>query len=109
MAAVSSGPQGVTKKRIMIFCNYYLPSSKGGGGIWTVVNLISRFCHRYDFFVVARNHESRNDTQRFQNVESNAWNSVENANVYYIAPDRIKMKTLEVLVREIEPDGIFLN
>jgi glycosyltransferase involved in cell wall biosynthesis len=109
MAAASTGSRAEEKKRILIFCDYYLPSSKAGGGMWTIANLIERFSDRYDFYVVSRNHESRTDTRAFQTVESNAWNDVGNARVFYLAPNRITISMVGALIREVSPDGIFLN
>jgi len=97
------------KKRILVLCDYYLPSNKGGGGTWTVVNLIERFCGRYDFFVISRNHESRTDTRPFESVKTNEWNSAGNAQVYYLAPADINRRTLLSLIKEISPDGVYLN
>jgi len=107
--SASSNELGTAKKRILVFCDYFLPSRKGGGGTWTVVNLIDRFCDRYDFFVVTRNHESRTDLAPFKSVDSNAWNTIGNARVYYLSSDRITVGTIEKLTNEISPDGIFLN
>jgi glycosyltransferase involved in cell wall biosynthesis len=109
MATEINGPHPPRKKRILIICDYYLPSMKGGGGTWTVVNLIERFCDRYDFFVGTRNHESRTDTRPFPSVKSDAWNDIGNARVYYLTPDRITPGTLAKLIRQISPDGVFLN
>ena len=97
------------KKRILVLCDYYLPSSKGGGGTWTVVNLIERFCDRYDFFVITRNHESRSDTLPFQSVKTNEWNTVGNAQVYYLAPSDFTRDRLFRLVQEVSPAGVYLN
>lgn len=109
MAASSNGPHPAIKKRILVFCDYYLPSTKGGGGTWTVVNLIERFCGRYDFFVVTRNHQSRTDITPFTTVVSNSWNDIGNAMVFYLSPNHITDRTLERLVSQISPDAVFLN
>jgi len=77
------------KKRILVLCDHYLPSTKSGGGMWTVVNLVERFSDRYSFFVAARNHESRNDRTPFNSVKTNAWNTVGSAKVYYISGNQI--------------------
>jgi glycosyltransferase involved in cell wall biosynthesis len=97
------------KRRILVLCDYYLPSSKGGGGTWTVVNLIERFCDRYEFFVIARNHESRSDTCPFQSVKTNEWNTVGNAQVFYLAPPDFTRDRLFRLIQEISPAGVYLN
>lgn len=97
------------KKRIMIFCDFYLPSFKSGGGMWTVVNLVDRFCHKYDFFIVTRNYDSKSDTKPYTTVKTDDWNQVGNAKVYYISKKTHTQKYFAKLVDEVKPDAFFLN
>jgi hypothetical protein len=71
------------KPRILIFCDYYLPGHKSGGGMWTVVNLVNTFHTEYEFHIVTRNHDGREDKCPYTDVESGAWNAVGNASVFY--------------------------
>ncbi|MEO7673181.1 MAG: hypothetical protein ABIU09_03775, partial [Pyrinomonadaceae bacterium] len=73
------------KKKVLVFCDFYLPGFKSGGGMWTVVNLIERFSDRYDFFVVTRNYESKGDKKPYTTVRSDNWNAVGNAQVWYFS------------------------
>ena len=93
----------------MIFCDFYLPSFKSGGGMWTVVNLVDRFRDQYDFFVVTRNYDSKGDTTPYTTVVTDQWNSVGGANVYYFAPGSLTINKVVRLVREVKPDVFFLN
>jgi glycosyltransferase involved in cell wall biosynthesis len=77
--------------------------------MWTVVNLVERFSDRYSFFVVTRNHESRNDTKPFTTVNTDQWNEVGEATVYYLDGKDISVLKIARLVREVRPDGVFLN
>ena len=97
------------KKKILIFCDFYLPGYKSGGGMWTVVNLVDRFSGTYDFYVVTRNYESKGDTEPYTSVRSGAWNSVGNAQVFYLAKEHYSLKTFVALVSEVAPDAVFLN
>ena len=97
------------KKKILIFCDFYLPGYKSGGGMWTVVNLVDRFCGTYDFYVVTRNYESKGDTDPYTSVVSGAWNSVGNAQVFYLAKEHYPLKTFVALVSQVAPDVVFLN
>lgn len=97
------------KKRILVFCDFYLPGFKSGGGMWTVVNLVDRFCGRYDFFIVTRNYDSKADTTPYSTVATGKWNTVGNAEVHYLAADDISAARIAGLVKEVSPDCIFLN
>ena len=97
------------KKKILIFCDFYLPGYKSGGGMWTVVNLVDRFSGTYDFYVVTRNYESKGDTDPYTSVKSGAWNNVGNAQVFYLPKENYSLKTFVTLVSEVAPDAVFLN
>ncbi|MBC7898455.1 MAG: glycosyltransferase [Saprospiraceae bacterium] len=97
------------KKKIMIFCDSYLPSYKSGGGMWTVVNLVDRFHDRYDFSVVTRNYDSKSDRMPFTSVRTDEWNSCGNANVFYASSRRLTSADIAKRVAEIEPDMAYLN
>jgi glycosyltransferase involved in cell wall biosynthesis len=97
------------KKRLMIFCDFYLPSVNSGGGMWTVVNLVERFFERYDFFIVTRNFDSRIDRTPYKTVETDQWNRVGNAEVFYFSPKNLNQNKFVELINEIRPDAVFLN
>lgn len=97
------------KKKIMVFCDFYLPSYKSGGGMWTIVNLVDRFCHKYDFYVVTRNYDSKGDKKPYTTVKTNDWNTVGNARVYYFSKKNHNQKHFARLVDEVKPDAFFLN
>ncbi len=97
------------KKKILIFCDFYLPGFKSGGGMWTVVNLVDRFADRYEFFVVTRNYESKGDTKPYSTVRSDDWNEVGNAKVWYFSKATFSVETFASLVKKIRPDAVFLN
>lgn len=93
----------------MIFCDYYLPGYKSGGGMWTVVNLVEHFHHVYDFYIVTRNYDSKGDTQPFTEVTTDEWNKTGNAQVFYFSKKNFNVKKFAGLVNQIEPDAFFLN
>jgi glycosyltransferase involved in cell wall biosynthesis len=93
----------------MVLSGFYLPGFKGGGGTWTVVHLVERFADRYDFFVVTRNHDNKEEEIPYTSVKTDEWNKVGEARVYYCSPKNLSRKLLASLIKEIEPDAIFLN
>ncbi|HQZ83431.1 MAG TPA: glycosyltransferase [Pyrinomonadaceae bacterium] len=92
----------------MIFCDYYLPGFKGGGGMWSVVNLVDRFKAKYDFFIVTRDRDLA-ETTPYKNVASGEWNKVVNAEVFYFKKGELTAKRVAELVAEIKPEAVYLN
>ncbi len=93
----------------MIFCDFYLPGFRSGGGMWTVVNLVDRFCDQYDFFIVTRNYDSKADTTTYTTVKTDEWNQVGNAQVYYFSAGSLKLNKVVELIAHVKPDTFFLN
>ena len=97
------------KKKIMVFCDFYLPGYKSGGGMWTVVNLADRFCHLYDFYIVTRNYDSKGDKKPYTTIKTDEWNQTGNAKVFYFSPKNLSRSAFAKLINEIKPDAFFLN
>ena len=97
------------KPRIMFFCDYYLPGFKAGGGMWAVKNIIERFHDVYDFFLVTKNHNGRDDKTPYTSVNTDSWNDLGDVKAFYLAPSKITSRKVGDLVNEINPDTVFLN
>ncbi len=98
-----------TKKRILIFCDYYLPSVKSGGGMWTVANLVDHFRDRYDFFIINKNHDIGSENEPYPNVRTNEWNSVSGAEVFYADNATMTTGFVASVVKEVGPNLVVLN
>ncbi len=97
------------RKKIMVFCDYYLPGFKSGGGMWTVVNLVDRFQDRYDFFIVTRNYDGKSDRKPYDQVKTGEWNSVGPAQVFYLDEKLLSIPSFTALIEYVRPDVVFLN
>ena len=97
------------KPKILVFCEFYLPGFKSGGGMWTVVNLVERFHDRFDFFIVTRNHDGREDRTPYSAVKTGDWNATGNATVYYASRKHINQRNFAAIIDDIKPDIVFLN
>ena len=77
--------------------------------MWTVANLVARFCDRYEFHIVTRNYDSPGDTEPYTSVKTNEWNDLENCRVYYASSGDLTKSTCARIVNEVAPDCVFLN
>jgi glycosyltransferase involved in cell wall biosynthesis len=96
-------------QKILVLCDFYLPSVKSGGGMWTVANLVERFCDRYEFYIITRNYDSPGDTKPYDSVKTNEWNRVFNAKVYYADAAELTPKRIASLFNEVAPECVFMN
>jgi glycosyltransferase involved in cell wall biosynthesis len=97
------------RPRILIFCDFYLPGFKSGGGMWSVANLVERFADRYDFHIVTRNYDSKGDRRIYTTVRTNEWNDVGPARVFYFGKGSLTLGKTAQLVGDVGPDAVYLN
>lgn len=98
-----------SRKRILVFADYYLPSVGAGGGVRILANIVERFSDRYEFFVVARDHDSRTQPQAFTQIPLNQWTTHGEAQTYYFSRNRLTSAVTDAIVKYVQPDLVFLN
>lgn len=96
-------------KKILVFCDYYLPGYKSGGGMRTIVNMVERLGDKFQFFVATRDHDGREDFTSYPNVKIDDWNVQGKAQVFYFSKQNLKLKTFRQIVAFVQPDAIYLN
>ncbi|MEZ5425532.1 MAG: glycosyltransferase family 4 protein [Pyrinomonadaceae bacterium] len=99
----------MSKPKILVVCDYYLPGYKSGGGMRTIVNMVDRLRDRFDFWIITRDHDGKLDKEQYRDVEIDAWNDVRGARVFYLSKPNIGLRKLRSLVLEVEPDAIYAN
>jgi glycosyltransferase involved in cell wall biosynthesis len=97
------------KPKILVFCDYYLPGYKSGGGMRTIVNMVERLHTEFDFFIVTRDHDGREDFDSYITVKINDWNSLGDSKVFYLPKSDIKISVIKKRIAEIQPNAIYLN
>lgn len=97
------------KPIILIFCDFYLPGYKSGGGMRTLVNTVERLGDRFDFRIVTRDHDGKTDKTPYTTVNINEWNTVGKSQVFYISKNNFTLKNIKKLIEEVSPNSIYTN
>lgn len=97
------------RPKVLVICDYYLPGSKSGGGMRTVVNTVERLSDEFDFLVVTRDHDGKGDRRPYPDIKYSEWNDVGKAKVRYLRPGEIRVPVLSQIIEESKPDLIYLN
>ena len=97
------------KKRVLIFCEFYRPGYKGGGAMWSVVNLVDRLRNKFDFFIVCRNHDGGNDRSPYKEVKTGEWNDLGGHKAYFVDPSKCTKRFAAEIIRAVDPDAILFN
>lgn len=97
------------RKRFLIFADYYLPSVGAGGGVRILANIVQRFSDRYEFFVVARDHDSKTHRTAFTHIPLNQWTRHGDTQTFYFSRNRLTSEVTDAIVEHAKPDLVFLN
>ncbi len=96
------------KTNILIFIDWYKPGYKAGGPIRSVSNMVDALKDNFQFYIVTRNTDYL-ETTPYPTVNSNEWNEVGNATVFYLSKEKINRQTLHTLIDEVQPDIVYCN
>lgn len=94
--------------RILVFVPWYLPGHMGGGPIRTIVNLVERLGHEFEFLIVTGDRDSNNSVP-YPGVRIDAWNDVGKARVYYASRKALSFSGIARILRETPHDLLYLN
>lgn len=96
------------KTTILIFIDWYKPGYKAGGPIRSVSNMVDVLKDDFLFYIVTRNTDYL-ETTSYSNINTNQWNEVDNAQVFYISKENTKRSTIHTLIDEVQPDIVYCN
>jgi glycosyltransferase involved in cell wall biosynthesis len=71
----------VTRPRVLVVADYYLPGFRAGGPVRAISNTIERLAADVDFLVVTRDHDA--DGSKYADVERGRWTGCSSARVLY--------------------------
>ena len=72
----------ISKKRIFIFLDYYLPGTKAGGPVQTVQSLIKLTGNQLRYSILTRSVDSR-EPEVYRNITPNKWDEIEGTPIFY--------------------------
>jgi glycosyltransferase involved in cell wall biosynthesis len=98
----------MSKKKILIFIDWFIPAFKAGGPISSVRNLCNALNEDYDIYVVTSDTDL-GETNPLKGITSNKWQTIENVQVLYLPyENQTKEKYIEIY-KELRPDAVHLN
>ncbi|MBW6481528.1 MAG: glycosyltransferase [Vicingaceae bacterium] len=96
------------KPTILIFIDWYKPGYKAGGPIRSVSNMVDALKNHFQFYIITRDTDYL-ETTPYSNINTNQWNSIDNAQVFYLSKEKTKRTTIHTLIDEIQPDIVYCN
>lgn len=98
-----------TKKKVLIFIDWFLPGIKAGGPIKSVSAIVNQLSNEFDFYVLTTDTDF-GEQQPYQGIESNKWFDYKGkARVCYLSKSHLNPSVIEKHIREIAPHTIYIN
>lgn len=94
------------RPKILVFVGHYLPGFRSGGPTRTLSCLIEALSPEFDFYVCTLNFDS-GTREPYTSVQSNAWNRVGSAKVYYVP--KFTVAGIREVVEQLRPDLLYFN
>lgn len=101
----------MSKPRVLIFIDWFYPGFKAGGPITSNLYLVERMNSLVDFYVVTSNTDYATN-EVYSEVESDTWVQPKkeyNFKVYYASKAKQSAANWKALIREIQPQAIYVN
>ena len=99
----------MSKTKILLFIDWFLPGTASGGPLRSYANLIERFNEGFEFYIITRNTDF-GSTQPYKEVPANQWHNW-NAytRVYYCSQDKLSWAHLKRLIQDTPFDVAMVN
>lgn len=99
---------GLSKPKILIFIDWFLPGYKAGGPVKSVKNIVSTLSTEYDFRIITSDRDL-GDVVPYPDIPLNEWLQRDNYAIIYLSPDKQNKTTYKGLIGEVQPDKIYMN
>jgi glycosyltransferase involved in cell wall biosynthesis len=99
----------MTKKKILLFSDWFYPGFMAGGPIQSSFNLINHLKDYYDFSVITRDTDYT-DTIPYKGIKSDTWTILPNGmRVYYFSTQNLSYPNMTELIESEQFDVAYLN
>lgn len=96
----------LTKKRILVLSDWYIPAVNAGGPVRSVSAIVSALKSEFDISVLTSDRDF-GDSKPFSEIKTNVWLKKEEYRLKYISPD-VLQKTIKAEINQ-NYDKIYLN
>ncbi len=97
-----------TKRKVLIFCDYYLPGFKAGGPIRSISNIIDNLHEDFDFHVYTSDRDFLME-EPYADIQLGQWKTYQFDSRLYVPAAKNPIKSLIHYVRPNKYDVFYLN
>ncbi len=97
------------KANILLIYDHFLPAWKAGGPIRSIAQLIDQMSDEFSFYVLTSAYDFQ-EKNILDNIQTDRWcNWKDIASVYYLSKPKPTIVNIVSIIKEIQPDIIFIN
>lgn len=97
------------RKKLLVFVDWYLPGYKAGGQIQSCANLVHALHDALDIYLVTSDRDLYATTP-YEGITADEWiKTGEGVHIYYISPRHLRYAVICRVLREVQPDSVYLN
>ncbi|MEL6697028.1 MAG: glycosyltransferase [Bacteroidota bacterium] len=98
-----------SKTRITVLIDWFVPGYKAGGPIQTIRNFVEAMADHFQLSVITKNVDHAS-TEPYPDIEPNTWIEWDSgAQLYYFSENHLSYRSLEKVIRDSQPDFIYIN
>jgi glycosyltransferase involved in cell wall biosynthesis len=98
----------LSKPRIAVLMDWYLPGTKAGGPVRSVYSLVSLLKDHFDFYILTTNADL-GSTSAYKDIEPNTLIYKEGVHYCYFSNDKLNTAEILKVLKLIEPSLVYLN
>jgi glycosyltransferase involved in cell wall biosynthesis len=99
----------MSKKKILVFIDWFTPGFRAGGPISSCVNLIDHLKEEFDFSVITSDTDYM-EADPYKDVKSDQWIvRPDGVRIYYFSKQKLTRANMKKLVEKEEFDNVYLN
>ena len=98
----------MSKVKVLLFIDWYLPGYRAGGPIRSMANMVATLKDAIDFTIVTRDRDYKSD-EPYANCGIDFPQRVEGATVYYLKPEEMTLATYRKLAKKLTYSILYIN
>jgi glycosyltransferase involved in cell wall biosynthesis len=98
----------LSKKKLTILIDWYLPGTKAGGPVRSIYSLISLLKNDLDIRLITTNCDLGSN-ESYKEIKANEWITKEGVQYYYFSKEHLTKDNLKALLKSTNSDIIYLN
>jgi glycosyltransferase involved in cell wall biosynthesis len=98
----------LSKKKLSIFIDWYLPGTKAGGPVRSIYSLINSLKSEFDIYLITTNCDL-GSSEAYKEIKADSWFEKEQVHYFYYSKDQLSKQHLTQLIQNLNSDVVYLN